>query len=55
MVKGTCRGKQAMQQTPHLAIGNDNQVCGFFRYQAGGQPIEEGVIPHQTHGGGADD
>ena len=36
-------------------MGNNNEVVQVLRHEASGQPVEESIIPHQPHGGGADD
>jgi len=41
--------------TTDLAVSNDSELMRAFRYEAGWQPVEQGVIPHQAHRGRADD
>lgn len=36
-------------------MGNDSEVVQVLRHKASRQPVEKSVIPHQPHGGGADD
>ena len=39
----------------YLTIGNDSEVVQVLGYKVSRQPVEESIVPHQPHGGGADD